>query len=117
VQRQRQAQRLGGGLAGVVVGRGADAAEAEHDVAAGEALAERLHQARALVAHVAHRGQPQAAGLEESSTLPRCLSSRRPDSSSSPMMIAPKDGAGFALIQFTSMMFSVRRASRSADSR
>jgi hypothetical protein len=59
------AQRGRGALAGVVVGRGADAAAAEDDVAAGEGLAQRGGDARPVVAHVARPGQRQAARRQQ----------------------------------------------------
>jgi hypothetical protein len=65
VQRQRHAQRLGGALAGVVVGRGADAAGREDDVARGEGALERGGDARGLVAHVLGPAELQAARGEQ----------------------------------------------------
>ena len=64
VAHQRHAERGGGGLPRVVVGRRADAAEAEHDVAAGEGLAQQRGEPAAIVAFVARPGERKAARAE-----------------------------------------------------
>nr|GEU28068.1 hypothetical protein [Tanacetum cinerariifolium] len=61
VQHQRQAQRIGRGLARVVVGRGADAAAAEHDVVGGKRALQRGRDARRIVAQHLGPVQLQAA--------------------------------------------------------
>ena len=58
---ERHAERGRGALPGVVVGRGADAAAREHDVAAGERIAQVGGDARRVVADVARPAQRQAA--------------------------------------------------------
>src|SRR5438067_9940958 len=61
---ERYATRRRDALARVIVGRGADAAEAEHDVARRKAAAKRLGQALRIVAEILSPGKPQAAARE-----------------------------------------------------
>jgi hypothetical protein len=61
MQGQAYAERRGSALARVVVGRGADAAEGEHDVARGEAALQRGGKPFRVVAVVLAPGQAQAA--------------------------------------------------------
>jgi hypothetical protein len=65
MQPQRHAQRRGRALARVVVGRGADAAGGEHDVARGEGARERFRDAHRHIADVLGPGQLQAARGEQ----------------------------------------------------
>ena len=58
---ERHAERRGGGLPRVVVRRRADAAEAEHEVAARERLAQQRREPAAVVALVARPGERKPA--------------------------------------------------------
>ena len=61
---ERHAERRGRCLARVVVRRGADAAEAEHDVAAREGVAQHVGETRAIVAEVLRVVEHDAARPE-----------------------------------------------------
>ena len=61
VKHQLGAERRGGALPRVVVGGGADAAAGEHQVPAGEGVAQHGRDALAVVAHVTRPRQLQAA--------------------------------------------------------
>mmetsp|Transcript_36595 Transcript_36595/g.84871 ORF Transcript_36595/g.84871 Transcript_36595/m.84871 type:complete len:236 (-) Transcript_36595:3560-4267(-) len=65
VERQRPAERGRGGLAGVVIGRRADAATAHDEVAAGKRLAQPRGQQLTVVAEVLGPGQLHAALAEQ----------------------------------------------------
>ena len=65
VQRERHAERGGGALAGVVVGRRADAAAREDDVAARERLPQVGGDARAVVADIARPREREATRGEQ----------------------------------------------------
>ena len=65
MQRERHAERGGGALARVVVGRGADAAAREDEVAARERVLQVGGDARRIVADVARPGERQAARGEQ----------------------------------------------------
>ena len=65
MQRQFATQRGGGALPRVIVGRGADAAAAEHHVAAAEGVAQRVGDQGSVVAHIARPRQGQAASGEQ----------------------------------------------------
>jgi hypothetical protein len=65
VQHQRHVQRRRRALPGVVVGRGADAAEGEDEVAAAEGVAQCLRDQAPVVAHVACPGQRHPARAEQ----------------------------------------------------
>ena len=105
VQHQRAPQRRGRALAGVVVGRGADAAAARTPRRRGEGVAQVGGDALAVVAHVARPGERRPRAGSSSMTFGRCLSGRLPERISSPMMIRPNscasapgcDGAGWRL--------------------
>ena len=65
VQRQRQTEGFGSGLAGVVVGRAADAAGNKGGQAFGKALAQAVYQDLAVVGQVLHGIEQQAALFEQ----------------------------------------------------
>ena len=65
VQRQFHPECGGGALAGVIVGRGADAATREHHVSTVKGLAQRTRDAVALVAHALRPGQRQPTRLQQ----------------------------------------------------
>lgn len=64
VQRKRNTQRFGGGLAGMVVGRGAYAPAGKHDIAAGKTAPVGRHQRVAVVRQELGPGQLHATGAE-----------------------------------------------------
>ena len=84
VQRQRQADGFGSGLAGVVVGRAADAAGNKCGQAFGKALAQAVDQD---FTESSSRPRSLSSCLKKS----KCLSWRLPCRISSPMMIREKD--------------------------
>src|SRR5690606_529863 len=65
MQGQLQAERGAGRLAGAIVRRGADAAEAEHHVASGEGLAQGFGQVGEVVAGVTRPRQLEATRAEQ----------------------------------------------------
>ena len=79
-----------GALAGVVVGRGADAAAGEHDVAAGEGALQVAVMRSGVVADVLGPGQLQAARGQQLDHLGQVLVGALADRISSPTMTRPK---------------------------
>ncbi len=62
---QLHAQGGGGALAGVVIGRGANAAAGKHHVGAGERVAQRGRDALPVVPHTVRPGQRQPTGGQQ----------------------------------------------------
>src|SRR3546814_4030599 len=88
MQGQLYPQGLGRRLAGLVIGRGTYTAAAEPNPARGKATLQGLGNGIALVGNELRAAQLHARWESRSTSFEKCLSWRRPDRISSPMMIS-----------------------------
>src|SRR3546814_14092434 len=86
MQGQLYPQGLGRRLAGLVIGRGTYTAAAEHNPARGKATRQGLGNGIALVGHELRAAQLHARWESRSTSFEKCLSWRRPERLSLPMV-------------------------------